>query len=157
MLKKLLRLWKITHIDVIIYSMTRETLSDFTKLQYTIQAASLSSNKKRFFIKENDLVVHQSFLFKKLFLLRIINEIGPTIGDCTTIESYKGKSIYPYVINHIAKEELLNNNQKEVFIVVNSNNESSIRGIEKAGFTMHTKIKAKRFLVFHFDVHCSST
>jgi len=156
MLKKLLRLWKIIPIDVIVYSMTKDTIADFKNLDYPIQVAQISPNKKQFFITDDGLLVHQSFLFKKLFLLKIINEVGPTIGDCNTLEAYKGKSIYPYVINYIAKEELLHNNQKEVFIIVNSNNESSIRGIEKAGFKTHTKIKAKRFLVFHFGVHRNS-
>jgi len=155
MLKKLVRLWRITTIDVIIYSMTKESMVDFIALDYTIQVAPVSTNKKQFFIEDKGQVIHKSFLFKKLFLLKTINEIGPAIGDCSTLEAYKGKSIYPYVINFIAKQELQHNPQKEVFIVVNSNNESSIRGIEKAGFKKHTKIKAKRFLIFHLRVQRS--
>jgi hypothetical protein len=136
--------------------MTKDTITDFKNLEYPIQVAQISPNKKQFFIKDEELVVHQSFLFRKLWLLRIIKEVGPAIGDCSTLDAYKGKSIYPYVINYIAKVELLHNNQQEVFIIVNSNNESSIRGIEKAGFKRHTTIKAKRFLVFHFGVQRNS-
>jgi hypothetical protein len=85
-------------------------------------------------------------------LLRLKYKKGPAIVECFTNEEFKGKSIYPFVINYIAKDVIINNNQKEVFIIVNSDNVSSIRGIEKAGFTIHTKIKANRFLFFHYNV-----
>jgi hypothetical protein len=85
-------------------------------------------------------------------LLRPINKKGLAIGECYTKEEFKGKSIYPFVINYIAREEILKNNQTEVFIVVNRDNSSSIRGIEKAGFKLHTKIQASRFLFFHYHV-----
>jgi hypothetical protein len=152
MLKKLLKYLKVIPIDVIIYSMTKDTIEEFPKLDYIIQSESIHKNKTMFYIKVGDTVIHQSFLFKKVFLLRLINKIGPTIGDCVTISAYKGKSIYPFVINYIAREELLKNNQDEVFIVVNADNLSSIKGIEKAGFQLHTKLKAKRFLILHYNV-----
>ena len=85
-------------------------------------------------------------------MLRLKYKKGPAIVECFTNEEFKGKSIYPFVINYIAKDVIINNNQKEVFIIVNSDNVSSIRGIEKAGFTIHTKIKANRFLFFHYNV-----
>lgn len=156
MLKKLRRLWSITTIDVIIYSMTKDAIADFETLDYSIQIAPVSTHKKLYFIEDKGQVIHKSFLFKKLFLLKIINEVGPAIGDCSTLDVYKGKSIYPFVINFIAQEELRHHHQKEVFIIVNSNNKSSIRGIEKAGFKRHSKIQAKRFLIFHFNVQRNS-
>jgi hypothetical protein len=42
--------------------------------------------------------------------------------------------------------------EKEVFIIVNTDNKSSVRGIEKAGFKLHSKIQAKRFLLFYFNL-----
>ncbi len=85
-------------------------------------------------------------------MLRLKYKKGPAIVECFTNEEFKGNSIYPFVINHIAKEEILKNKQKEVFIIVNSDNISSIKGIEKAGFELYTKIKANRFLFFHYNV-----
>jgi hypothetical protein len=152
MLKKILKYLKIIPIDVVIYRMGKDAIVDFHHLDYVIQADFISKNKKRYYIKENNVVVHQSFLFSKVFLLRLINKKGPVIGDCQTINTYRGKSIYPFVINYIANEELKKKNRKEVFIIVDSDNFSSIKGIEKAGFQCFATIKAKRFLVFHFDV-----
>ncbi|UPT71346.1 MAG: hypothetical protein M0D53_02810 [Flavobacterium sp. JAD_PAG50586_2] len=155
MFKKALKYLRVIPIDVFVYSITKDSLVTFEDIGYKIQKENINENKEKFFIVDNGRIIHQSFLFKKLFLLRIINKKGPAIGECATISEYKGKSIYPFVINYIAHEELLNNRHEEVFIIVNSNNVSSIKGIEKAGFKLHTKIKAKRFLVFHFAVQRS--
>jgi len=155
MFKKALKYLKVIPIDVFVYSMTTDSLFAFEDIGYKIQQENVNGNKKKFFIVDNEKTIHQSFLFRKLFLLRIINKKGPAIGECVTIPEYKGKSIYPFVINYIAREELTKNNQKEVFIIVNTDNISSIKGIEKAGFRLRTKIKAKRFLLFHFAVQRS--
>ncbi|WP_412465127.1 hypothetical protein [Flavobacterium mekongense] len=152
MIKKLLKYCKVINIDVLIYVMREEAVADFPALDYLIEQEAVSRNKKRFFIKAANKVIHESFLFEKLFVLRLIGKTGPTIGDCRTVEAFKGKSIYPYVINHIAGVEILKNHRKEVFIIVSPTNLSSIKGIEKAGFQLHTKVKAKRFLFFHFNI-----
>jgi hypothetical protein len=152
MFRKLLKYLKVIDIDVLIYSMTKETILAFPELDYTIQLEVVNENKKKYFIQIEDKIIHQSTLFKSIYLLQLIQKKGPTIGECFTNEEFKGKSIYPFVINYIAKDAIINNNQKEVFIIVNSDNVSSIRGIEKAGFTIHTKIKANRFLFFHYNV-----
>lgn len=152
MFRKLLKYLKVIDIDVLIYSMTKETILQFPKLDYTIQSEVVNENKKKYFIQIEDKIIHQSTLFKSIFLLQLIQKKGPAIGECFTKEEFKGKSIYPFVINHIAREEILKNNQTEVFIIVNRDNSSSIRGIEKAGFRIHTKIKANRFLFFHYHV-----
>ena len=157
MFKKVLKYLRVIPIDVFVYSMTKDSLVAFEDIGYKIEQEKVTENKERFFIADNHKVIHQSFLFQKLFLLNIINKKGPAIGECSTIPEYKGKSIYPFVINYIARQELTSSSSKEVFIIVNSNNISSIKGIEKAGFTLHTKIKAKRFLVFHFAVQCSKS
>lgn len=156
MIKKMLKYLRIIPIDVFIYSMNKEAIVAFQDLHFPILREEISKHKKRFFVNIDHELAHESYLFKNVFLLRLINKNGPTIGDCKTITKFKGKSIYPYVINKIAREELLENNQKEVFIIVNSDNVSSIKGIEKAGFKMYTKIKAKRFLLFHFNVERSA-
>lgn len=152
MIKKLLKYCKVIPIDALIYVMKQDAIADFPVLDFTIESETVNANKKRFFIKEANKVIHESFLFEKLFILRLIGKTGPTIGDCRTVEAFKGKSIYPFVINYIAREEILKNRRKEVFIIVHPNNLSSIKGIEKAGFQLHTKVKAKRFFFFHFNI-----
>jgi len=152
MFRKLFKYLKVIDIDVLIYSMTKDTIVEFTVLDYTIQSEVINERKKNYFIQIKDKIIHRSSLFKSIFLLQLIQKKGPVIGECYTKEEFKGKSIYPFVINYIARESILKNNQKEVFIIVNSDNISSIRGIEKAGFKLHTKIQASRFLFLHYHV-----
>jgi len=152
MIKKLFKYFKIKNIDVLIYVMKAEAVADFPALDFTIEREIVSSNKQRFFIRVEHKIIHESFLFEKLLVLKLIGKTGPTIGDCRTVEAFKGKSIYPFVINYIAKEEILKNHRKEVFIIVSPTNLSSIKGIEKAGFQLHTKVQAKRFLFFHYNI-----
>jgi hypothetical protein len=153
MIGKFVKYFKVIEIDVLIYYINKEMLFPLQELKYSINQEVVNQNKTRYFITVKDKIIHESFLFKKLFILRLIKKKGPTIGDCKTIEEYRGKSIYPFVINHIAKEQILNHNKKEVFIIANTNNLNSIKGIEKAGFILHTTIKAKRFLIFHYNIN----
>ncbi len=155
MIKKIKPYLKIKRIDVLIYYMTPEFFISFPSLDYQIDKQVIDSNKTKFSITVDKICIHKSFLFKKLNILRLIHKKGPTIGDCVTIPEFKGKSIYPFVINYIAKEVLKETN--EVFIIVNSDNMSSIRGIEKAGFKLYTKIQAKRFLLFYFNLKLNNS
>jgi len=151
MIKKYLKYFRIVTIDVLVYSMSKEDILPFTDLGYAIQTKILSNGKRRYSIEENGVTVHSSFLFNKLNILRLLQKEGPAIGDCFTNPIYRGKSIYPFMISHISKELLVENKSKEVFIIVNNGNISSIRGIEKTGFKKITSIKTRRWLFFYFN------
>ncbi|HEY6142795.1 MAG TPA: hypothetical protein VIV55_05100 [Flavobacterium sp.] len=151
MIKKYLKYLKTVSIDILIYRMTEANLSALSDVEFDIQKESLPKSKKRYFITENGVVVHNSFLFEKVHVLKLLQKNGPVIGDCYTNPNYRGKSIYPFVINYIAKELIEQNKIREVFIIVNSDNVNSIRGIGKAGFEYYASIKAKRWLFFYFD------
>lgn len=147
-MKRLLRKFRLIGIDVFIYHMTHYKEIDMPKFIYDIQYEK-KVNKSRFFVMDKNILVHESYLFKKVFLLKSINESGPVIGDCYTNKAFRGQSIYPIVINSIAKK-LLTNDYKKVFVIVNQSNMSSIKGIEKAGFSKLASIKATRWLWFYF-------
>ncbi|HRE78355.1 MAG TPA: hypothetical protein PLL09_11080 [Flavobacterium sp.] len=155
MIKKIKPYLKIKKIDVLLYYMTPDFFVQFPSLDFKIEMEKINDNKSKYFIRINNVYVHKSFLFKKLNLLAIINKKGPAIGECSTINEYKGKSIYPFVINYIARDVL--KISKEVFIVVNTDNTSSIRGIEKAGFKLHKRVQAKRFLWFYYNVKLNNS
>jgi RimJ/RimL family protein N-acetyltransferase len=151
MKNRYLKYFKIVTIDVIVYRIAKENILPFPDLDFDIQTEILPKGSKKYFIKENEVLVHSSSLFNKLNILRLIQKKGPAIGDCFTNPDYRGKSIYPFVINFIAKELLEENRIKEVFIIVNRDNIKSIRGIEKAGFNKFYSIKATRWLYFYFN------
>lgn len=151
MIKKLRRYLRVVPIDILIYSMRKAEWAALPEIGFVVDSEKLSDGRTRYFIMDKGTFVHQSFLFPKLNVLKLIGKKGPAIGDCVTEAAYKGRSIYPYVINKMAGEMLANPNCPEVFIIVNSDNASSMRGIEKAGFRLHAQIKAKRFLLFYFN------
>ena len=155
MIKKIKKLLKVSSIDLLVYSMKKSTKFNVDVQNYSIQFQKIDENKSRYFIRIEDNVVHESFAYRKLFIQKLIRTKGPTIGDCKTIDAFKGKSIYPYVINYIANQEL-EKGAKEVFINVSPSNISSIKGIEKAGFKPFLHVKAKRFLFFYFKTEFTS-
>lgn len=150
MINKIRNRFRLVTIDVIIYRMIEVNIIQLPDLGFDIQTEMLPKGKKKYFITENGVSVHNSLLFNKLNILKLIQKKGPAIGDCFTNPDFRGKSIYPFVISHISNETLIENKIKEVFIIVNSDNRSSIRGIEKAGFEKVASIKARRWLLFYF-------
>lgn len=146
-MKRLLKKLKILHIDVLVYRM--DVVVDYhqPEFKYTIEKHR-QRNKWRYYINEGNILIHQSYLYDSIFLLQSIHKKGPVIGDCFTDENYRGQSIYPVVINTIAKEAL-QNNEREVFMIVNRDNINSIKGIQKAGFVIFASIICKRWLWFY--------
>lgn len=150
-MKKFIRKLQIIKIDVFIYKMKQYKSFDIPNFAYTVEKKRLKS-KSRYAIQVTGKMIHQSYLFDKVFLLKSINKNGPVIGDCYTHDQYRGQAIYPYVINRIAKE-VIETECKEVFVIVNQDNFSSIKGIERAGFSKLASIKGTRWLWFYLNRH----
>ena len=157
MIKKYLKYLKIAKIDILVYRMTVVDIVavNVAEIDYEISSEKLYNGTTKFSIFENQKFVHHSFLYKRRSILKLLKKKGPIIGDCVTNKNYRGKSIYPFVINKIAKK-LLQDGTPEVFIIVNRDNLSSIRGIEKAGFHLFAKVKANRFLLFYFQIQITA-
>ncbi len=154
MKKKVIKFWKrlqIIEIDVFIYRITENDLTAFPDIGYTIQTETISKNKIKYFIVDKGISIHNCFLFNKIYLLRLIKKKGPVLGDGYTRPEYRGKSILPFVICYIVNEIVFDKNTKEVFIIINKSNLSSIAGVEKTGFKRYASINAKRWLWFYFD------
>ncbi len=148
-MKKLLRYGRVVPIDALVYRMTRIAAPDLADLPYEVSQTP-GSQKTGFTIYDQGKFVHQSFLYDRVRLLKLLGKRGPAIGNCVTDAAYRGQSIYPKMIRRIATEQL-RKGKSEVFIIVNADNAASIRGIEKAGFELYAAVKASRFLLFYFD------
>lgn len=151
--KKLKRYLKVKDVDVSIYYLTsNDEIINLPEIGYKIESEIVSNSTKKYFINLNEQFVHHSFLYKKKRILTVINKKGPIIGDCITALDFRGKSIYPYVLNYIAKEVLNTTKTKEIFVLVANKNKISIKGVERSGFKIHSKVKAKRFLFFYYNI-----
>ena len=65
------------------------------------------------------------------------------IMDCKTFFTFRGKNIYPVVLQRILRD-LSGEDVEKVFIGCNPSNTASIKGIKKAGFAPLRKIRAVR-------------
>ncbi|TXD81684.1 hypothetical protein ESY86_16805 [Subsaximicrobium wynnwilliamsii] len=149
MIKKIINNLKVRSIQSYVYRM--ETYVPYLEkepFKFDLKIDRQSGRCTKYYIEKNDLLIHQSYIYNEVFLLRLIKKRGPVIGNCFTHPEFRGKSIYPYVINCIAKNSL-NLGAKEVFVIVNQSNAGSIKGIEKAGFEKYVSIDTKRWLIFY--------
>ena len=156
MFKKYLKYLRIAKIDILVYRMTADDAVDLPEIGYQLKSENLESSVARYSISDGQTSIHTSFLYPTRRILSLLDKKGPVIGDCVTNPAFRGKSIYPYVINTVARDQI-KSGVHEVFINVNPENASSIRGIEKAGFRFFAHIIAKRFLLFYYDVKISKS
>lgn len=80
------------------------------------------------------LAVEQLYIGEIAFLLHI----GPgtfCIYDCTTLEIHRGRGYYPAVLERISQECNTRITGCDIWIYCDPRNKSSMRGIQKAGFT----------------------
>ncbi len=80
----------------------------------------------------------------------------PVIGYSHTLPTYRGKSIYPCVLNYILHDLRTRNISSNAYILVNPENKASIRGIEKVGFELVAHLKGLR-IVGSYIIHKSTT
>ena len=144
-MKKLIKRLKIFTIDVHIYQMLN--FKEFSLINKPKIEISIIDKRICYFVKDKNMIIHKSFVFPNVYLLNAIKRKGYVIGNCYTAKSHRGLSLFLFVINQIAKN-IGRNKGKDVYVIVNSDNISSIKGIEKAGFSKIYTLKAKRWLWF---------
>lgn len=81
-------------------------------------------------LNECDEVVHKSAKIGKCYKFMFLGNKEFEIGPCYTLEKWRGRGIYPFVLKTIIEDEP----DANYYMFVNENNTSSIRGVEKAGF-----------------------
>ena len=101
----------------------------------------LSFNRYRLFVVKNEKgdVIHRSACIGKCIKFPFLKKGDFEIGPCYTEDSFRGKGIYPAVLEHILCERVGN-----YYMLVREDNESSIRGIEKAGFSLVGEVQRDR-------------
>ncbi|MCA9150142.1 MAG: hypothetical protein KDA92_12605 [Planctomycetales bacterium] len=102
----------------------------------------------------DDELAHQSWLRRDVLLPRRFGFSGtvPVIGDSHTAEAFRGRGLYPQVLQQICAEkasELCDTRDSatekaQVYILVSPENAPSIRGIERAGFRRLARLQGWR-------------
>ncbi len=83
-------------------------------------------------IFDGNRLIHRSCIFPRYLRFPFMGNDDLQIGDIFTDEKYRGKGIAAYAIQKIV--ELYKIDNRKFWYIVEENNESSIRVIEKVGF-----------------------
>lgn len=99
---------------------------------------------KIYYVKQNEELVHTSYVIPKCFKFPFLKKYDYEIGPCFTYPKYRGRGIYPRVIEFISCN--IGTDKSGFYMIVDANNVSSVRGIEKAGFKKVGKIKISKVM-----------
>lgn len=145
-------------IDQLVYLFEKADITSFPSLKvgFNVKSSCVNSfyNEKKLLTKHELLIgektVYKSNTYERVHVMKCINEYkSPVIGDCLTKKGFRGKAIYPYMLQIVAKEILKKSDK--VFVLVSPENIASIRGIEKAGFKFRCRISAIRLGIFYIN------
>ncbi|MCZ8144091.1 GNAT family N-acetyltransferase [Flavobacterium sp.] len=138
-------------IHMHVYQRDTQNVVDLPELEYAYHVEHNIKNQTTYRIEKDGCTIHESTVYNRLHFLGIIDKQGPTIGNCFTHNDYRGHGIYPAMLNLITNKLLVEEKVPEVFVIVDVHNTPSIKGIEKAGFTLYATVKTKRFLFFYLN------
>ena len=79
----------------------------------------------------DEKIAHYSYVIPKCYKFPFLGRGDYEIGPCYTNPKYRGRGIYPTILSKIISSETGNG-----YMLVSPDNKPSIKGIEKAGFTI---------------------
>lgn len=100
---------------------------------------------KLYYAVEKGKVIHTSYVVPKCFKFPFLEKNDFEIGPCFTSPEHRGKGIYPKVLRHVLKT---GSSKTCFYMLVHSTNESSIKGVEKAGFSRCGLCERGRFNIY---------
>jgi len=89
---------------------------------------------KIIYLKKDDNIIHYTHILPKFFKLPFLGKNDLEIGPSWTKESYRGKGIFPGVINYVIQS--FKEKGRKFYIFADIDNISSQKAIEKARFYM---------------------
>lgn len=132
-----------------VYKKSEKKSFKVTIVRLWFQLMSFGKGRIYYVEDEQGQVVHTSYVMPKCFKFPYLLENEYTIGPCSTISKCRGQGIYPKVLRYIVSN--YGDDNTKYYMVVDSMNSPSIRGIEKAGFEriggMQTRGAFKRYYI----------
>lgn len=97
---------------------------------------------KIYVCRQNGELAHTAYVIPKCSKFPFLTGDDYEIGPCLTYPAYRGKGIYPTVLRYICSS--VGSEKTCFYMIVDSGNGSSIRGIEKAGFEKCGSVKVSK-------------
>lgn len=113
-----------------------------TVVRFYFQLMTFGKARVFYVRDEKGNLMHTSYLVPKCFKFPFMKKNDYEIGPCYTYNDYRGKGIYPEVIRYITQN--VGNSETIFYMVVDSENTPSIRGVLKAGFVHCGSIRKSR-------------
>lgn len=115
---------------------------------FRIYSQILTNGKVKvyFALDPQNEIVHTAYIIPSNWKYAFLGENEANIGPCSTVESARGKGLYPYMINCIVRD----NADKKCYLIIREENTPSIRGAQKAGFVLTGKKVRKTKLLHRF-------
>jgi hypothetical protein len=154
-LRKIFRALAPLRVDELLYVMPSDQARDLpepscqiTKRHVAGQPAGWGRNPVRecYSVFIDGYEAHSSWLNWSTRLPRQFGFDGtaPVIEDCSTAEPFRGRGLYPQVLQYIAKEVAVKSEVRSIYVLVAPDNQASIRGIEKVGFKQEARLRGLR-------------
>lgn len=87
-------------------------------------------NYKIVYLQKDDEIIHYTHILPKIFKLPFLSENDLEIGPSWTKEEYRGKEIFPSVIDYIVRS--FEQQDRKFYIFAHADNKSSLKAIEKS-------------------------
>lgn len=111
-------------------------IKDF--LIHVLWFLSTKGKYKIVYVVNNKKLIHYSYVIPKIYKFSFLANTDLEIGPCYTHPDYRGQGIFPYMIAFIIKKYRNHNN---IMIMVDENNISSRKAIDKVGFRKYGILK----------------
>ena len=99
---------------------------------------------KIYYVQKGENLVHTSYVIPACFKFPFMGKHDLEIGPCYTYSAFRGQGIYPKVLKEICKIQC--KDTSSFYMIVDETNTSSIKGIEKAGFTRCGSVYKSKFM-----------
>ena len=98
---------------------------------------------KIYYVHDGNDLKHRSYVIPKCSKFPFLGASDYEIGPCYTEPKYRGRGIYPTMLKWIC--ESVGNQDTTFYMIVDENNVSSIKGIEKAGFVKCGTVEVTKY------------
>ena len=158
-LRKVLARLRPQRIDLVLFELlgrepNKPISEGFTAATYTPLRPSarpeidkrLSDKRSCYAFLHDGEIAHASWLLDDVLLPASFgfDPRVPVIGDCDTPPKFRGRRLYPEMLQRIASDVLAARGCDRVYILVSPDNVASIRGIEHAGGVRVSRLEGIR-------------
>lgn len=112
----------------------------------------LAPTKHAYVFRDGATLAHESWLSYDTLLPASFgfDSHVPVIGECATPPAYRGRHLYPTMLQLISQDVRQRGGPTEVYILVAPDNTASIKGIERAGSRFVARLTSFRIAGINF-------